>query len=112
VGIFRFIFVFGPFPVCVVLGVDEVVAAVDGRDAGGEGGGDRGELEESDGVVTIAVCGVGRKLWSRHADVSGGVQPDGLRLPSQVVLTAPLNCLTLFLGASGCLPQPDAYLLG
>jgi hypothetical protein len=57
--------------VCVVLGVDE-------------GGGDRGELAESDGVITIAVSGVGRKLWSQHVDVSGDVQPDGLRLPSQV----------------------------
>jgi hypothetical protein len=77
--------------------VDEVVAAVDGRDGGGEGGGARGEelgeLVESGGVEPVAIGIGGRKLWRRCADVAGGVQPRGLSLWSQVVIPAAANCL-------------------
>lgn len=96
-----------------VLGVYELVAAVDGHD-GGEGGGARcdcGGLAESGAVVAIAAGVEGRKLWRRRADVSGGVQPGGLRLRYQVVISAPPSRLRLLLGTRDCLPHPDAYLL-
>jgi hypothetical protein len=97
VVIFHFKFVFLSIS-CVFPGLDESFVAVDGRDAGGQGGGARGdgaELEESGGVVNIAVVGGGRKLRRWHVDVASGVQPDGLCLRYQVVLAAPLNCETL-----------------
>ena len=98
-------------------GGDEVVAAVDGRHGGGESGGGRGErveLAQSGGVKPFAVSFRRNKLWSRRGDVAGGVQPGGLSLWSQVVLSAAVNrsrIETLLLCSSGCLLHPDACVL-
>lgn len=108
----------------VSTGVDEVVAAVDGRDGGGEGGGARGEhgeLVESGGVEPVAVGIGGRKLWRRCADVAGGVQPRGLSLWSQVVISAAVNCprhwcsvllVVYFIRALACLVDRAVELMG
>ena len=97
-------------------GGDEVVAAVDGRHGGGESGGrgERVELVQSGGVEPFAVSFRRNKLWSRRGDVAGGVQPGGLSLWSQVVLSAAVNrsrIETLLLCSSGCLLHPDACVL-
>lgn len=94
--------------------VDEVVAAVDGRHGGGESGGGRGErveLAQSGGVEPFAVSFRCKELWSWRWDIAGGAQPGGLRLWSQVVLSAAVNCsriLTLLLRSSGCSLYSDA----